>query len=254
MARRQPTDAKVRIRNAAVGLFARKGFAAVGVREIADKAGVQLSMINYYYGGKLGLLREIIKEFHERYFQALGIATTGSQTGEDPLPVEERVRTSVRNIIKLYRDDTELALAIAKCSGVDIPELHELQARLVAARRRGLNEHFARLDLDTEDPVQMSVVRGLLTTLIAAHFEARFAWEQMFKSSQHVRLLEKQLLHEPEVEFDDEYYRRYAEMLSNLYLYGVTGMAERARGRDVRNGAGGGDVERRAPRSLMHDR
>jgi TetR/AcrR family transcriptional regulator len=236
MAGKQRTDARQRIRNAAVSLFARRGFEAVGMREIAEKAGVQLSMIDYYYGGKLGLLKEIIKEFHERYYAALGMGEP--EGGADPLPVEERVRTSVRNIIKLYRDDVELAIAAMKCSNVDVPELHELQARLAAARRRGLNEHFARLGLDAADPGQMSVVRGLLTTLITAHFEARFAWEQVFQSSQHVRLLEKQLLHEPEVEFDDEYYRRYAELLSDLYLYGVTGMAARARGVSQQNGAG----------------
>ncbi len=244
MTAKPKTAAKLRIRNAAVSLFARKGFEAVGMREIAEKAGVQLSMIDYYYGGKLGLLKDIIKEFHERYYEALGMGEPAG--GADPLPVEERVRTSVRNIIKLYRDDIELAIAAMKCSSVDVPELHELQARLAAARRRGLNEHFARLGLDTTDPGQMSVVRGLLTTLITAHFEARFAWEQVFQSSQHVRLLEKQLLHEPEVEFNDEYYLRYAELLSDLYLYGVTGMAGRARGAGQQNGAGGGAERRRS--------
>jgi len=216
-------DAKQRIHDAAMRLFARKGYDAVGVREIAEEAGVQLSMINYYFGGKFGLLKSLLEEYHKLYFEALGV------TEKETLTAPERVRISVRNLIELYRTHTELAIAAMKTSGLDIPEMHEMQARSVAQRRQGLNEHFARLGLDTDNAVQMSVVRGLLTTLITAHFEAKFTWEQMFRSSKHVRLLEKQLLHEPEIEYDDAYYQRFGDMLTDLYLYGVTGMAERHR-------------------------
>ena len=52
--------AKQRIFEAALALFARKGYAAVGVREIAKHANVNISMINYYYGEKAGILKAII--------------------------------------------------------------------------------------------------------------------------------------------------------------------------------------------------
>jgi len=53
-------EAKDRIFDAAKSLFARKGYAAVSVREIAKKAKVNISMLNYYYGGKIGILREVL--------------------------------------------------------------------------------------------------------------------------------------------------------------------------------------------------
>ena len=45
-----------RLLNAAQTIFAEQGFAATGVREIAKSAGVSVSLINRYFGGKDGLL------------------------------------------------------------------------------------------------------------------------------------------------------------------------------------------------------
>jgi len=38
-------------------LFARYGFAATSVKQIADKAGVNVSLVSYHFGGKEGLLK-----------------------------------------------------------------------------------------------------------------------------------------------------------------------------------------------------
>jgi len=47
-------------------LFAQKGFSAVGVREVTDKAGVNVSMTSYYFGGKNGLLKAIYEDFFRK--------------------------------------------------------------------------------------------------------------------------------------------------------------------------------------------
>ncbi len=36
----------------AIALFARKGYAAVSVKELAEEAGVNIALISYYFGGK----------------------------------------------------------------------------------------------------------------------------------------------------------------------------------------------------------
>lgn len=48
--------------NAASALFAARGFDAVTVGEIAQKAGVNKALINYHFGGKLQLYRSIVRE------------------------------------------------------------------------------------------------------------------------------------------------------------------------------------------------
>lgn len=52
--------ARLDILNAARSLFAKKGFEAISVREIAKESGQNISMISYYFGSKEGLYKEII--------------------------------------------------------------------------------------------------------------------------------------------------------------------------------------------------
>ena len=51
------TDNKIFL--AAEKLFAEKGFAATSTRDIAKNAGVNVSMISYYFGSKEKLFEEI---------------------------------------------------------------------------------------------------------------------------------------------------------------------------------------------------
>lgn len=55
-------EARERILEAAMQLFAARGFAATTVRDIATAAGLNLAMIHYYFGNKEGLYRAILEE------------------------------------------------------------------------------------------------------------------------------------------------------------------------------------------------
>lgn len=65
--KQQKPDSKERILQTAVSLFARHGFAGTGTRELAAKAEVNLSMVNYFFGSKKGLLEEILDSFLSGY-------------------------------------------------------------------------------------------------------------------------------------------------------------------------------------------
>ena len=71
MAAKTNKEPKQRIMDAAISLFAQKGYAGVGVREIASKADVNIAMISYYFEGKLGILKAIIEEFFSHYSEIL---------------------------------------------------------------------------------------------------------------------------------------------------------------------------------------
>jgi TetR/AcrR family transcriptional regulator, regulator of cefoperazone and chloramphenicol sensitivity len=57
-------DAKTRILNVAGPIFAQKGYEAATVREICDRAGVNLASVNYHFGGKERLYIETVKRAH----------------------------------------------------------------------------------------------------------------------------------------------------------------------------------------------
>ena len=70
------TNAREALLSAAEELFIEKGYAAVGVREIADAAGVNLGGIQYYFGSKAKLFIETVsimmgREAHNNPFLSL---------------------------------------------------------------------------------------------------------------------------------------------------------------------------------------
>ncbi|ASP20383.1 HTH-type transcriptional repressor AcnR [Antarctobacter heliothermus] len=54
---------EARILNAARAVFARRGYDAAGLREIAEAAQANLSLISRYFGGKEGLLTALTDQF-----------------------------------------------------------------------------------------------------------------------------------------------------------------------------------------------
>lgn len=53
---------KERILSCALDLFYKKGYDAVGVQEIVDKAGITKPTLYHYFGSKSGLLKQLLEE------------------------------------------------------------------------------------------------------------------------------------------------------------------------------------------------
>jgi len=56
-------DAKTHILDTSIMLFSDHGYKETSIREISRVAGVNVSMVSYYFGGKGGILENIIKNF-----------------------------------------------------------------------------------------------------------------------------------------------------------------------------------------------
>jgi AcrR family transcriptional regulator len=76
-----------------------KGFSRVTAREVADRAGVKPALVNYYFGGKDELLREVILRLSEEMRDRLAsaVASEGS--------FEERLREVIRTWIAALAED-----------------------------------------------------------------------------------------------------------------------------------------------------
>ena len=95
-------DPKERILDAAIELFAEKGFDGTGVREIAASADVNLAMINYYYGSKLKVLQAIMEKVLKGLSDGL-VACIRPEMG-----IEERVEQYFRSAVGLMRNNPKL--------------------------------------------------------------------------------------------------------------------------------------------------
>ena len=94
-------DCRANLIAATTPLFAEKGFTGVGVRELASAAGVNLSMISYYFGGKEGLYAAILNE----QFDALKGVMELKGMESDPMA---RFELYVRATVARYRKNPHL--------------------------------------------------------------------------------------------------------------------------------------------------
>lgn len=66
---------KERIMECALDLFYAKGYDAVGVQEIVEKAGITKPTLYYYFGSKFGLLKTILEENYSEFKKAIDKAS-----------------------------------------------------------------------------------------------------------------------------------------------------------------------------------
>jgi AcrR family transcriptional regulator len=221
MSKAEKIAAKRRIFNSAVSLFARKGYSAVGVREIAREARVNISMINYYFGGKVGLLKDIVNECYDKYFQVI------KGSGDRNTPVEEHVRTLVKGVVDFFRENTELALVAFGAMPVDIPEIVDLKVKWVIGYTEGLKELHQKFGIDHKDVAYEAVVRRALPAMMVMHFQGMYAWKFILQEPGRHPATKEYLKRVPVPKIDDAFFDHFSDVLADLFLYGVTGMKEK---------------------------
>jgi AcrR family transcriptional regulator len=102
-----------RILTEAVRLFADRGYTHVTVRAIAAAAGVNVSLINRYYGSKLGLFAAVLD--------------TGGEPPRLPeVPFEELPRRLAEYATRARDSDAASLTLSAATRSVEVPEVREL--------------------------------------------------------------------------------------------------------------------------------
>ena len=99
-------DKRRLILDAAVRVFARQGFHACRVSDIADEAGVAYGLVYHYFASKDEVLDTL---FLERWNVMLELIR---EVDSEPLPVREKLGTIASFIIDSYRHDPDLMKVI----------------------------------------------------------------------------------------------------------------------------------------------
>ena len=225
MTKSNEEDPKQRIFNAAVSLFAQKGYASVGIREIARTAEVQISMINYYFQGKIGILKEIMNQSFEKYYKAI------HNIGDETTPIETRVRTLVRQLIAFFRDNAEMAIVAFSAIPVDIPEIIDLRIEWLESNRTATERLYVCCGLDPQNEVDMAVMRSYLTNIVLGFFESLYCCDHIANLPDLSQRLRNHFSHDKrETEKEDSFYNQYADRLATMYLYGLQGFTGKSLG------------------------
>lgn len=194
-------EPKERILTAAASLFATKGYAAVGVREIAELAQVNVSMISYYFSGKMGILKEIILRYFEEVRQIY------EKTLEKELPPEETLKEIVYELVSLMKNKTIFCKVAITEMPFNLPEFAEFKAEVIRLHIDYIKQGLKLIELFVDDPKFSSIITPAMVSLVFSHF--------LFGP-----LIKKVW----EIELDDNYYELYAKTISTLLLEGITGV------------------------------
>ena len=106
MAKAPPVDRRRQILDAAIRVFARQGFHACRVSDIAREAGVAYGLVYHYFNSKEQVLNEL---FVERWSLLLAAIR---EVDARPIPPREKLDAIAGFIIDSYRHDPELMKVI----------------------------------------------------------------------------------------------------------------------------------------------
>lgn len=96
-----------KIKEAARKVFTSKGYAATRTRDIAEEAGINLALLNYYFRSKEKLFEIIMAEKMFKLFNVLAPVIDDPKT-----TLEKKVETIVVNYIDLLRENPDLPLFV----------------------------------------------------------------------------------------------------------------------------------------------
>jgi AcrR family transcriptional regulator len=91
MSRPRDLETRARLLNAAEQLFADRGFRKVTVRDICRAARANVAAVNYHFGDKLGLYREVLQAAIER----MRVTNEAAREAGAGRSAEERLRRSI---------------------------------------------------------------------------------------------------------------------------------------------------------------
>jgi len=163
--KQQTVHSKERILKTAVSLFARQGFAETGVREIANTADVNLSMISYFFGSKKGVLKTILDNFFAGYLAIAREELAGS--GDIHSRLEQFVTASV-NYFDEQKDSLIITISELPHDDADIVEHKASWARqMVEVVNRELCQPQLKKNIQ---PIPPTCLAPMLTSLMASRF------------------------------------------------------------------------------------
>lgn len=120
-----------KIKEAARKLFTQKGFAATRTRDIAEEAGINLALLNYYFRSKQKLFDLIMLENFRQFIGGLSANFT-----DETLSMEEKVKRVVNGYIDFLTEFPDLPLFILNEIQGNPSELAKrLHEELAPARR-----------------------------------------------------------------------------------------------------------------------
>lgn len=182
-------------------LFYKQGYSATGVREIAKSAGVNVSMISYYFGCKAGILKEIINRFFDRYNDAI---TESMSCCKDS---NSFIRTFIEKVINIIKEDPTLCRVAVYEIPFNCKQITSFKVeKIKALRERMAVQVFPKFEIPI-DVELLSIIGPALISLMFSHFLLKPIVSNVYKDT-----------------LSEGYYDKYKSVISTIFIDGIEGI------------------------------
>lgn len=202
MKKSKQKSSKERILQKAVQIFARKGYASTGMRELADSAEVNLAMINYFFGSKKELLKVILETFFRGYLEIIEEELTEKGT------FDEKISRFIHRAINYLSDNRDYMIVTLAELPHDDPEITEYKAQWA---RKAM--HIVRDEICT--PVKESqgvdLSPAAIGPLLIGMMSSRFLFAPVMEQ-----------VNPPG--YGEDFFRKYPDIIAGIFLQGIKGL------------------------------
>ncbi len=148
------TSTEEKIKNAARIVFHKKGFAATRTRDIAEEAGINLALLNYYFRSKEKLFDIVMFETMQHFFKSIAVVVNNEQTS-----LATKIDVIVANYIDMLITNPNIPLFLLNELKMQPDEL----VKKMGMREVLMNSNFIK-------QFQQGVKDGKITPIHPLHF------------------------------------------------------------------------------------
>ncbi|TFB25055.1 TetR/AcrR family transcriptional regulator [Filobacillus milosensis] len=168
---------KQRIMEAAAQLFYYNGFNGTSIRSITDKANTNVSMINYHFKNKQGLLEYMTVDYFENYIKLLEQLTAS----QDSLREKEEFFNVIEEIIHYKYNHFQFSCFIQRELSLDNMFIRELFSTYVAKEKYLLQKITTSISREwILNNIEKEVFYIQLKSLINAPFVYANDWQDHY--------------------------------------------------------------------------
>jgi AcrR family transcriptional regulator len=184
-----------RILDAALDLFAERGFEATTTRAICGRAGVNLALLSYHHGGKAQLWARVVRVLNARLIEVARAAAVGVE-GPLAVRVERFLSLVVREILADPRPIRVMAWASMQPRGFDPSVVQEAYAPAVSMAVEVLTRAQESGEVPADIDLQLALVTfyGLVAEPLLEPSVHRHLFGADHTNPEHAARLERHLV------------------------------------------------------------
>jgi AcrR family transcriptional regulator len=120
---KETRDTRELLLDSATSLFSRQGFAATSVKEIAETAGVNISLVSYHFDGKEGLYRACLQRFGQDRLEVTEKILQPPTSREE---IRVRLQLFVEEVWRFHMDSPDINCMVHRDEDFEAAQAHDV--------------------------------------------------------------------------------------------------------------------------------